>query len=132
MLTCGGDLKPFSNWIPGASLLLAVLLLGLFVWGGNQPQAAGLIPAPWDKLAHLAWFATLAGLLVLGLRGSGMRAPLLVAFACMALGAWDEWRQLALPGRNFGLDDLLADGVGVALGVCLATCVQAKRNDSRA
>jgi hypothetical protein len=27
----------------------------LFVWGGNQPQAAGLIPAPWDKLAHLAW-----------------------------------------------------------------------------
>ena len=41
----------FSNWISGASLLLAVLLLGLFVWGGNQPQAAGLIPAPWDKLA---------------------------------------------------------------------------------
>jgi hypothetical protein len=37
-----------GNWIPGASLLLAVLLLALFVWGGNQPQAAGLIPAPWD------------------------------------------------------------------------------------
>jgi hypothetical protein len=37
-----------SNWLRGASLLLAVLLLALFVWGGNQPQAAGLIPAPWD------------------------------------------------------------------------------------
>jgi VanZ family protein len=110
----------FSNWIPAASLLLAVLLLAQFMWGGNQPQAAGLIPAPWDKLAHLAWFATLAGLLVLGLRGSGMRISLLVALACMALGAWDEWRQLALPGRSFGLDDLLADGVGIALGVFVA------------
>ena len=110
----------FSNWIPAASLLLAVLLLAQFMWGGNQPQAAGLIPAPWDKLAHLAWFATLAGLLVLGLRGSGMTIPLMVTLACMALGAWDEWRQLALPGRSFGLDDLLADGVGIALGIFLA------------
>ncbi len=129
MPTCGGDLKPpiSSNWIPGASLLLAVLLLGLFVWGGNQPQAAGLIPAPWDKLAHLAWFATLAGLLVLGLRSAGARPLLLVALACAALGVWDEWRQITLPGRTFGLDDLLADGVGIALGVFLATWVRRVR-----
>ena len=129
MPTCGGDLKPpiSSNWISGASLLVAVVLLGLFVWGGNQPQAAGLIPAPWDKLAHLTWFGTLAGLLVLGRRGSGMRIPLMVALACMALGAWDEWRQLALPGRSFGLDDLLADGVGIALGIFLACWVRRVR-----
>lgn len=114
----------YSNWISVASLLLAVLLLGLFVWGGYQPQAAGLIPTPWDKLAHLAWFATLTGLLVLGLRGSGMRIPLMVALACITLGAWDEWRQLTLPGRSFGLDDLLADGVGVALGIFLACWMQ--------
>ena len=49
-----------SGWVRGAALLLAILLLGLFVWGGNQPQAAGAVPPPWDKLAHLAWFATLA------------------------------------------------------------------------
>ena len=89
-----------------------------------------MIPAPWDKLAHLTWFATLAGLLVLELRGSGMRIPLMVALACMALGAWDEWdewRQLALPGRSFGLDDLLADGVGIALGIFLACRVRRVR-----
>lgn len=129
MPVCGGDLKPpiFRNWIPGASLLLAVLLLGLFVWGGHQPQAAGLIPVPWDILAHVTWFATLAGLLALGLHGSGMRIPLMVALACMALGGWDEWRQLTLPGRSFGLDDLLADGVGIVLGVFVATWVQRVR-----
>ena len=102
-------------------------MLGLFVWGGNQPQAAGLIPVPWDKLAHVAWFATLAGFLVLGLSGSGMRIPFMVALACMALGGWDEWRQLRLPGRTFGLDDLLADGVGIALGIFLAAWVQRVR-----
>ena len=115
------------NWIPGAALLLAVALLGLFVWGGNQPQAAGLIPAPWDKLAHMTWFATLTGLLVIGLRGLGARIPLMVALACMGLGIWDEWRQLTLPGRTFGLDDLLADGVGIALGVFLACWMQRVR-----
>lgn len=111
--------------IPGASLLLAVLLLALFIWGGFQPKAANLVPAPWDKLAHLAWFATLSGLLVFGLRNAGARIPLWVALACLPLGAWDEWRQLALPGRSFGLDDLLADGAGIALGIFLA--VRARR-----
>jgi VanZ family protein len=117
----------FSNWIRGSALLLAVLLLGLFVWGGNQPQATGLIPAPWDKLAHLTWFATLAGLLVFGLRSAGARTLLLVALACAALGVWDEWRQITLPGRTFGLDDLLADGVGIVLGLSLAAWVQRVR-----
>lgn len=109
------------NWLRGASLILAVLLLGLFVWGGYQPQAAGLFPEPWDKVAHLTWFATLAGLLVFGMRGEGIRFLLLVALACAALGVWDEWRQLTLPGRHFGLDDLLADGVGITLGLLLAS-----------
>lgn len=99
------------------ALLLAVVLLGLFVWGGEQPEAAGLIPAPWDKLAHLAWFALLAGLLRLGL---GPRWTPAVAAFCLGVGLWDEWRQLSLPGRMAGWDDLLADGLGIALGVWLA------------
>jgi VanZ family protein len=120
-------LSNFKKWMPGAALLLAFLLLGLFVWGGNQPQAAGLFPAPWDKLAHVAWFATLAGLLVFGLRCSGIGFLITVALACMALGVWDEWRQIALPGRNFGLDDLLADGVGIVMGVILVSLVRRAR-----
>ena len=49
------------------ALLPALVLLSLFIWGGNQPEAAGLIPPPWDKLVHLAWFAVLAGFLHVGL-----------------------------------------------------------------
>jgi VanZ family protein len=42
-----------------------------------------------------------------------------VAF-CVGVGLWDEWRQLSLPGRSAGWDDLLFDGLGIALGVMLA------------
>jgi VanZ family protein len=99
------------------ALIPALALLSLFIWGGNQPEAAGLIPPPWDKLVHLAWFAVLAGLLHLGL---GLRRGLWVVAFCVGVGLWDEWRQLSLPGRSAGWDDLLFDALGIALGVMLA------------
>ena len=66
---------------PRFALVAALILLAAYIWGNNQPEAAGLISPPWDKLAHLTWYATLAGLLVLGL---GRRAWLwvLVAHCC--------------------------------------------------
>ena len=67
-----------------------------------------MISPPWDMLAHLAWYATLAGLLVLGL---GRRAWLWV------LAGWDVWHQFDLPGRSPGIDDWLADALGVLAGV---------------
>ncbi len=99
------------------ALLPALVLLSMFVWGGNQPEAAGLIPPPWDKLAHLAWFAVLAGLLHVGL---GLRRGVWVVVFCLGVGLWDEWRQLSLPGRAAGWDDLLFDGLGIGVGIWLA------------
>ena len=97
-------------------MLLAIALpLGLFV-GGAQPVAVGLVPAPWDKLAHAAVFALLAAAIgyASGLRG---RPMLGVAFCgAVAVGALDEWHQMHLPGRSAGLGDLAADALGAALG----------------
>lgn len=101
-------------------IALAAVLLAVFVWGGSRPEMAGLIPSPWDKLAHLTFFAMLAGLLVKGLPGSLKHTGLIVALACATLGVWDEWRQLTLPGRNAGLDDLLADVAGIGVGIFVA------------
>ena len=98
------------------AVLLAVgLPLGLFI-GGAQPVAVGLVPAPWDKLAHAAVFATLAGAIgyASGLRG---RRMLLLSFcSAVVVGALDELHQMYLPGRNAGWDDLAADASGAALG----------------
>lgn len=98
-----------------AVLLVFGLPLGLYV-GGAQPMAVGLIPSPYDKLAHAAVFALLAGALgyVSGLRGWSM---LLVAWlGALAVGALDEWHQSFLPGRTASWDDLAADAVGATLG----------------
>jgi VanZ family protein len=65
----------------------------------------------------VAWFAVLAGLLHLGL---GLRRGVWVVAFCVGVGLWDEWRQLSLPGRSAGWDDLLFDALGIALGVMLA------------
>ena len=99
-----------------AAVLLAVgLPLGLYI-GGAQPVAVGLVPPPWDKLAHASVFALLAACVGYGSGWHG-RAMLLLAFgAALAVGALDEWHQVFLPGRSAGLDDLAADAVGAALG----------------
>ena len=99
-----------------AAVALAIgLPLGLLI-GGAQPVAVGLIPPPWDKLAHAAVFALLAAAIgyASGWRGGRM---LVVAFVgAMAVGLADEWHQMFLPGRSAGLDDLAADATGAALG----------------
>lgn len=113
-----------------ASVAVVFLLSGVFV-GGAQPVAVGLIPAPWDKLAHTALFAqiTLALLLAGGARPVWTGGRALVALRCgrgllwgaaalaLTVGAGDEVHQASLPGRNAGWDDLAADLLGVLLVV---------------
>ena len=101
-----------------ALLALFVLVPGLFI-GGAQPVAVGLIPVPWDKVAHCVLFAGFAGLIglsagLLPLRRSGL---LVLAFAgALAIGIADELHQATLPGRQAGWDDLAADAVGALIG----------------
>ncbi len=102
--------------IPRLALLAALVLLAAYVWGNSQPEAAGLIPAPWDKLAHLVWYAILAGLLLLGL---GRRAWPWVLAGTLLFAGWDEWHQFALPGRSAGMDDWLEDAFGVVTGILI-------------
>ena len=96
------------------ALALAAVLLALYFWGNSQPEAAGLIPAPWDKLAHLGWYAVLSGLLLVT---TGRHAWPWVMAGMLLLAGWDEWHQFALPGRQPGLDDWVADALGVLAGI---------------
>lgn len=103
---------------------MAVALLVAYVWANYQPEAAGLVPPPWDKLAHGVWFAVLAALLVWGL---GRRAWPWVLAAMLLFAGWDEWHQLVLPGRSAGLDDWMADAIGVLAGIGLILAAGRKR-----
>ena len=102
------------------ALLMAAMLLTLYFWGNSQPEAAGLVPPPWDKLAHLAWYAVLACLLLLGV---GRRAWPWVLAGTLLLAGWDEWHQFALPGRSPGVDDWLADALGAVVGMGISHAI---------
>lgn len=89
-----------------------VMLLVLFI-GGAQPQAVGLIPAPWDKLAHATFFFIFALLLS---RFVALPLALVIALSLL-VGVADEIHQSFLPGRVAGWDDWLADVVGTGFGL---------------
>lgn len=101
---------PRSFYLLGA----ATLVVALF-WGGSQPFAVGLFPAPYDKLAHSLYFATLSLLLWLG---TGGRWSVLLFVTVSAIGGLDELHQATLPGRQAGFDDFLTDTV--AAGAVIA------------
>lgn len=97
---------------PVAALLAVALTAALFV-GGAQPEAAGLIPEPWDKLAHVGFFVLLTLLLA---RGFALSMGW-VAGVALLVGLADEFHQSFLPGRVASVEDWLADLVGVMLAV---------------
>lgn len=94
--------------------LAALMLLGLFL---TAPYIGGLFWNPWDKLAHLGFYALVALLLSIGF-GPRRWLPALL-LACLA-GTADEAYQLFLPGRSADLDDLLTDFAAAAAGVWAA------------
>lgn len=95
------------------ALVLAVMMVAALFVGGAQPEAAGLIAAPWDKLAHVAYFFVFTLLLS---RFVSLPIALVIVLALL-VGAADEVHQSFLPGRVAGWGDWLADVVGVGLGV---------------
>lgn len=98
------------RWI--ALLVVMLMLAALFV-GGAQPQAVGLFPAPWDKLAHGVFFFVFALLLA---RFVSLPVALVIVLALL-VGAADEMHQSFLPGRVAGWDDWFADMAGAGLGL---------------
>ena len=74
----------------------------------------------WQNLLHIplyaglcfAWFWALAGAPLSFKQRSCIAATIAVAF-----GGFDEWHQLAVPGRFGSLTDLLLNGAGVLLCV---------------
>jgi VanZ family protein len=97
---------------------VVLMLTALFI-GGAQPQAVGLFAAPWDKLAHVAYFAAFALLLA---RVIGLPIAFTVVLS-LAVGAADEIHQSFLSGRTSGWDDWLADALGTAIGLVIASFV---------
>ena len=109
------------------ALTAALLWIAALFYGGRQPIAVGLIPYPFDGLAHLAAFGALTFLFWLALFRDH---PLSLVLLISMLGALDEWHQTFLPGRASSLYDWLFDVVAAVLIVYFLERMMRKRFSS--
>lgn len=108
-----------------ALLALVVVAVNLF-WQGSQPYAVGLIPEPWDKVAHMTLYGGFSAAAWVILGGGRPTADLLAPMAAVTIGIADEFAQSFNPGRVVGLGDLAADAIG-ALSVVLVLALMRER-----
>ena len=100
--------------------ILLVIALSLI------PQDAMPDPETWDKANHVAAYGAIAVAGGLGYRSR--RALLRIALGLLLLGAGLELAQSVLPGRVASVADLLANAIGIALGLLLAVAAHALRS----
>lgn len=98
-----------------ALLLIAVVGVAWLAFDPNPPQAAD---TGWDKSNHALAFAVLAVLAMAAFPGPPAR-PGRVGLALLAYGVFIEAVQSQIPGRSGEWPDLLADAVGLAIGLAL-------------
>jgi VanZ family protein len=100
-----------------ALLLLLIAVISYFALSPRPPAA---IDFGWDKLNHLAAFAALTVSACLSFPASRASLPVL-ALALLGYGGLIEVVQLFVPGRSSEWSDLLADSIGIACGLFIAT-----------
>jgi VanZ family protein len=106
-----------SRYRPHWRVLLLVMLL-VTCWFAFSPQPPGLKFKEADKVQHLLAFGVLS--LVTGLTMAPGRRQTIWAVVWMLLFAiFIELVQSQLPTRTADVVDVLADGLGIALGVVL-------------
>lgn len=105
-------------------LVLAGTISFLLFYLGAQPFAAGLIPSPWDSLAHFSVFGAITGLVWIG---TGGWHPWALAALVSSVGAVDEWRQLYLPGRTADPMDWAADTAAAICAILLFEYLKARQ-----
>lgn len=122
------SIKRLQRGAEWAATLLVVVVPLAVLWLGPRVMTQGLIPVPWDKLAHVLTYALLAVALGLACRLRNGWALAVAAAGSMLLGALDEWLQHTQPNRTADGLDLLANLAGAGLG-CLVLVLLAELQD---
>ena len=114
------DPSALPCWLaPRARRVWALVTLGLALavcWLAFAPVPPPEADLGWDKANHLLAFAALGG--TAALSGWTLRARRrVVAVGLLAFGGFIELVQSGIPGRSGEWHDLLADAIGIAIGL---------------
>ena len=109
----------------GRALFAGAYMAGIFVLSSlSATEIARLgLPAGLLDLGHVPLFAGLAAVTLWALVGPRWHCAAAATLLCGLFAITDEWHQVWVPGRVPALADLVADGVGIVIGVALVTAL---------
>ena len=103
-----------------ALLALLALLAAVFAFTpGDSAPTLGIS----DKVDHLMAFGSMAWAGTLAFR-PGRRESLRLALALLGYGVFIELVQTQIPGRSCEFGDVVADGLGIVVGLALAASIR--------
>lgn len=102
--------------------VLFLLLVTAISWLAFSPMPPVSVDLGWDKANHLAAFASLTFVGLQCLR-PGRRRAWAVVIALLVYGLLIEAIQSQVPGRSADARDVLADMIGVAIGILVHALV---------
>lgn len=112
---------PAPLWYALASLWTLAIVIGCLLPGGSLPDATLW---SFDKLIHFGIFAGFGGLWMEAMKQPVGRRAMWVALGGIFFAAATELLQGFAPGRSPELFDLLADVVGLAVGIAVYALVR--------
>ncbi len=110
----------------------ALLWAGVVVFVGGMSDVYGpSVDLPIDKVAHFFLYGVLGALAAWGWQRAG-RWPAgwwWLILAVWLLGAWDEWRQIRVPGRSAELADWMSDAAGALVAFVVIRAMAGKARE---
>jgi len=109
-------MKIIRFWFP------VILYSGIIFCVSSVPDVTiPLSEVQFDKILHILVYLPFGFLMARGISStgpfvSGKKLYILVVLATFLYGISDEYHQSFVPGRNFGIFDVLADTIGGAIG----------------
>jgi len=98
---------------------LLALMLAVITWLALSPAPPRTVDTGWDKANHALAFASLAFSAVWAL-WQRPRQWIWLVLALLAYGVFIEIAQSFLPPREADWHDVVADGIGIAIGLLAA------------
>jgi VanZ family protein len=102
-------------------VLLMAMVLSI-CWFAFAPEPPPSVGTGWDKLNHVLAFAAMTTCAWFAW-GTARHRRLGVLLAALAFGVCIELVQTQIPGRSGEWPDLLADMIGITLGLTVATTI---------
>ena len=98
-----------NKLIRGGCIAVAFFMAALVFLEADKTGQISLLAQIPDKVAHFVYYGTMALLLGHGVGRGWWGIPLLLV---PLIGAFDEWNQIYVPGRDASVWDWVADALG--------------------